>query len=588
MRPLTLFSLGPPGYGKTVLSTVIIEDLKGSATRPSGSGDGRARNEVTYFFFNGQLPGKQSSLDALRGTALQVFEALQEDPEMIEILSLSMLQAQGDRTTATHEDLVELLRLAVPRLSSLTFVLDGIDECEDFAEIWTFLGLICKDARFKCLCLARPSIQIPPEQLKDVQRLSLQGKNRADIRKYLQKETQTLQQAGHFGDNILPGFVAESLTDRANSRFLWANLIISYLQSPSLSPMQRRTIVKDPGQLDSLHGLFAGILRQYQALYFKDRNLLTKILQFLVLAKEPLSVSQLNIAVSTKPGRKLESADLHSDFSETLKKLCGPLIEVTGSAVLFSHLSFRAFLESKDAIDLKSSFRVDKKTGSLQFASVCLSYLIYHVPRGPLSGSYETAASQAEIEQALPFCKYSARHWVDHAVSALQLMPGAPRELMMDCYHLLQQLGSFITRKPSISAWIEACWTFCFPASIEKLWLEFERRLVEIKITAQRGTAEWRVFESLSKVHTLSEDLERLNERWSHLLLAKPYEIWGPSISVFLGSVSWAHNEEASITMVANDDVEENLEETILKVSRLSSCGKFIGIVRISRTDVPR
>ncbi|KAH7382109.1 hypothetical protein BKA64DRAFT_747820 [Cadophora sp. MPI-SDFR-AT-0126] len=586
-RPI-LWLEGAPGYGKTVLSTVIIEDLEKSATRLSESHDGRARNGVAYFFFNAQLPGKQRCLDALRGIALQVFETLQKDPEMIEILSLSMRQAEKDRTTATHEDLIELLQLAVPRLSSLTLVLDGIDECEDFAEMWDFLSLICHDTRFQCLCLARPSIQIPPEQLEDVQRLSLQGKNRLDIQKYLEKETQTLQQAGYFGDNILPGFVARSLTARANSRFLWANLIISYLRSPTLSPVQRLTIVEDSGQLDSLHGIFTGVLRQYQALYFKDRNLLTKILQFLVLAKEPLSVDQLNIAVSTKPGRKLERADLLSDFSETLKKLCGSLIEITGSVVLFSHLSFRAFLESKDAIDLKSSFRVDKKTGSLQFASVCLSYLIYHGPRAPLSGSHETTASQTDIERELPFYKYAARHWVYHAVSALQLLPGSPRELMLDCYHLLQQLGSFITCKSSISAWIEVCWTFQFPASIKELWLEFERRLAEIKITAQRGTAEWHVFESLSKIRTLSEDLERLNEHWSHLLLAKPYEIWGPSISVFLGPVSWAHNEEADITMVANDGVEENLEETILKVSRLSSCGKFIGIVRISRADVPR
>jgi hypothetical protein len=577
---------GTPGFGKTVLSTAIIEDLQRPVAQASRSFDERIQDAVAYFFFNAQLPGKRSCFDAFRAIALQVVEALLENSEMIDVLSLSMLQAKEDRTTATLEDLAELLRLALRRLSSLALVLDGIDECQDFDDMWTFLGQACGDPRFKCLCLSQPSIKVPPERVKHVQCQSLHGKNRQDILKYLQREIQALQEAGHLEVNAHPGSVAKKLSVHAKSSFLWANLIISYLRSPSLSPMERLSIVEDPGQLDSLHGLFTGILRQCQALYLEDRNLRTKVLQFLVLAREPLSVDQLNIAISTKPGRKLERSDLQPDFSDTLKKLCGSLIEVTDSAVLFSHLSFRAFLESHDAIDLKSPFRIDKKTGSLQFAVVCLSYLIHHVPQGPISGSHETAADQAEIEQQLPLSKYAARHWVDHAVSALRLMPGAPRELIVECYHILQLLGSFIRRKSSISAWIEICWIFKSPASIEQLWLEFESRLAQIKITAQRGTSEWRIFETLSTVRKLSEDLERLNEHWSHLLLARPYEIWGPSISIFLGSVSWAHNEEATITMVASDGEEENLEETILKVSRLSSCGKFIGIVRLTRKDV--
>jgi len=98
---------------------------------------------------------------------------------------------------------------------------------------------------------------------------------------------------------------------------------------------------------------------------------------------------------------------------------------------------------------------------------------------------------------------------------------------------------------------------------------------------------EWRISESLDQIRALSEDLKKLDEHWSHLLSMRPYEIWGASISVFFGPVSWANNYEAKVTAIANEG-NEDLEETILKVSKLSVCGKFLGIVRLSRPSAPR
>ena len=208
--------------------------------------------------------------------------------------------------------------------------------------------------------------------------------------------------------------------------------------------------------------------------------------------------------------------------------------------------------------------------------------------KASLSGSPDTAADKAEIALKLPLSEYSARYWVDHAVCALQLMPGTLRELISDCYPLFQQLGSFLSRKASISAWIELCWTYDLQPSIETLWQELEKRLSQVNTRAQRNSMEWRVSESLSQIRTFSEDLKKLNEHWSHLLSVRPYEIWGASISVFLGQASWAHNDDAKVTAIANEEANEDLEETILKVSKPSVCGKFLGTVRLSRPSAPR
>jgi hypothetical protein len=581
---LTFSLTGPPGYGKTILSTAIIEDLGSVASTNEAATNGRLQNEVVYFYFNAQKPGKQSYCDALRATAIQIVEALRNNTEMIDSTSILKMQDDGGRSIASEDDLVELLLLSCRRFSSLAFILDGIDECRDFERIWPFLSTACKDNKIRCLFLGRPSDETPTGYAHLVQRQSLLGTNRNDIYNYVRQEIRNMQITGHLQEHLVPDRIAESLASRANSRFLWASLIMSYLQSPALSPAERAQEIKNSSRLETLHGLYSGMLRQFESLFPQERTLLTKIFQFLVLSQEPPSIEQLNIAISVKPGRKLSRNDLVPNIRGTLRRLCGALIDIEpDSTVSFSHLSFRVFLLSGEATQLRTPFRVDLKAGSLRIAVICLSYLVNEVPQGPLSGLPNTAAGEAEIAVQLPLSKYSAQHWVAHAVCALQLMPGTLRELVADCYPLLQQLAAFLSQKASISAWIEVCWTYGFQPSIELFWQELEKRCDVIDAGSQRNAMERRISESLGQIRTLSEDLKKLDEHWRRLLSIRPYEIWGTSISVFLGPVSWAHNDEANATPIANDAQNDDLEATILKVSKLSVSGKYLGIVRLFR-----
>lgn len=551
--------------------------------------NGQPRSDLVYFYFNAQMPGKQSYCDALRAMAIQVVEALRNDPEMNDLVSILMIRDAGGQSTASQDDLAELLLLLTRRFCSLALILDGIDECHDFQKIWPFLSTACVDNRIRCLFLGRPLGSTPPEHSHLVIRQSLIGMNNQDIYDYLRQETQNLQMAGHLQMDLISDRIVDTLTSHANSRFLWAKLVMSYLQSPALSPIERAQGIENSGELETLHSLYSGMLRQFESLFSQERALLTKIFEFLVLSKQPPSVDQLNIAISIKPGCKLSREGQVSNMTETLRRLCGALIDIgPDSTISFSHLSFRIFLLSGEATRLRTPFRVDLKSSSLRIAVICLSYLINDVPQGPLSGSPNIAADKADIALQLPFAEYSARYWVHHAVCALQLMPVNLHELISDCYPLLQQLGTFLFRRSSISAWIELCWTYNFQPSIETLLQELERRLGEINIGPQRNSMEWRISESLAQIRTLSEHLKQLDEHWSHLLSVRPFEIWGASISLFLGSVSWAHNDEAKVTTIANEEENEDLEETILKVSKLSACGKFLGIVRLSRPIAPR
>jgi hypothetical protein len=260
---------------------------------------------VVYFYFNAQILGKQSYCNALRAAIIQIVEAVQNDPEMIDLISISMICDDGGRSVASDDDLMELLLLSIHRFSSLALILDGIDECRDFEITWSFLSAACMDKSIRCLFLGRPLITIPSEYARLVLRQSLIGMNRQDNYDYFHEEIRNLQIAGQLQEHFISDRIAGTLTSRANSSFLWASLMISYLRSPVLNSDERAQEIENSSQMETLTGIYSGMIRQLELL-FHERTLLSKIFQFLVLSKEPPSVKQINIAIQSNQVAKFQ------------------------------------------------------------------------------------------------------------------------------------------------------------------------------------------------------------------------------------------------------------------------------------------
>jgi hypothetical protein len=564
----------------------MIEDLKPVVPSDEITGDRVLQPNIVYFYFNAQKPGQRSFCDALRAVAAQLVEIFAEDSGVMDLLSVLKSRSDGSRRIADQHELTEFLLLVVRRLPSVAFVFDAIDECHDFENLWPFLSAACTRPTIKFLLLGRPQIPIPRDLTHLVRREPLPRTNRIDIYAFLVREIKTMQQHGQIDGAISAQLTANTLASCADSSFLWASLIISFLQSPVLSLGERQRELWDPNRLVTMPRLYSGMLQQFEILYPQDRNLLIRIFRVLVMAKRPPTIKELDVAISVEPGHKLSIKDHRESVTETLQRLCGALVDIgPNSTVSFSHLSFRSFLLSEEAMEMKSQFRIDRQSSSLWISEVCLSYLVHDVPQGPLSGAPDDAAEILVLAEQLPLLEYSARYWVEHTVDALQLMSNTLPELISDCYPLLQQLGGLLRQKSSISAWIEACWTWSFRPSVESLWYELERRLQRRDDRYQEDTKQARTRKPLEQIHHLSEDLKKLEEHWSHLLSVRPHEIWGPSVSACLGPMSWAYNTEAKVTIVPDNDRSNCMGETILKASKLSGCGRFLGVVQILRPD---
>lgn len=564
----------------------IIEDL-GS----NGDGDGEEdtadhdTEAVVYFHFDLQRPDKRRFSDALRATITQLIHRYQEDCVVIDAISLLMDLKGTGQPKASPSELAEMFLLFLSRLSLVTLVLDGIDECENFAEFLPFLTEASSKRNFRSLFLGRPSAQIPEKYSPCILRHSLQNSNNSDIRDYLFLKATELQDSGDVDEGLNPTYVADLLTPRANSMFLWANLMFSYLQSPALSPAERRAEIEATSRLEEMDELYCQLLQQLSGRFKKERTLLTKIFQFLATSDQPPTLQQLRVAVAIKPGQKLSESDYIARFPDALRKLCGALIEIhADDTVQLIHLSLREFLLSDEAFHLDAPFRVEPRAASLFLSTTFLSYLVHEIPQGPLSGSPDTLAYGKDLDKALPLLRFAAQSWVTHASRVIGPTSGASEslsDLISTCQPLIQQIVAFLSHKASISAWIETCWTYEFSPSIEVLWTQLKEKLHQPEIDPQPNPIAVQISGLITRIQALSEHLIKLQADWGHLLSLRPYEIWAPSISAFIGSLSWAHNDEAQVTTIGSEEVHEEGNNTIIAISKLSDCGRFIGIVKI-------
>lgn len=265
---------------------------------------------MVYFHFNSQQPGKHTSGDALRAIVLQIIQGHQADAETIDAISVLMMDREGKNRSNPSDDelteqLVELFLLSISRFSSFFLVLDAIDECQGFEKLLAVIAEGFAAEKFKCVFLGRPLFPIPAEYAHLALRHSLHGGNRQDIWNYLRLRATELQISRGLGQDITPKYIADQLTPRSDSMFLWASLMIEYLRSPALSPTEKAQEIREPNRLEALDDIYSRILQRFKFSNDKEEELVRKVLQFLALSNQPPTIEQLRIVVAMKSDRKL-------------------------------------------------------------------------------------------------------------------------------------------------------------------------------------------------------------------------------------------------------------------------------------------
>ena len=569
-----------PGYGKTVLSSLIIEDLE-LATMSELDSAHEQRNAVFFHFTAGQSnttdPGQ-----AFRAILAQLLHKNQRNRELIDVLSILMDIHGCGQPSASDNEVDQALTYSIKLLPGCCFIFDGVDECLRPTEFLDRLYDQCNESCSKVVLLHRPNLELP-ETWEGCQKAVLnQTLNLPDIKQFILTEVSRLSNPSKILAGTSATHFVESLARRANGMFLWAKLIIQYLKCPALTQSERLKCIEEANMVEGIEDLYREILKQVETKYRKERDLIFAMLRLVSVAVRPLTLSEIKYALAIRAGHVTSAANQITDLESSWIFFCGSLLEQRDDGTMgFIHSSASEFLESVETASM--DYHIDRGSCHAGLSCICLNYLLFDIPTSMLSGQPGLKASVANLKEAFPFLDY-ALSWVKHAECYLEHVDLLPHgyDDSNPYTTLMSTIDTLTSRRLAVTAWIEASWTFGTRPRLHKLWDGLDR------LSSVFPNLDTETTKTLERLGEFSRDLAVLAEEWSHVLKFYPYEIWGESITAFSKSYFWYETQETQVTRFSvhkfssTAGLNEMVEDSqIVVASQVSEDSRWLGLISL-------
>lgn len=541
---------------------------------------------MAYFYFDQQQADRYSRITALRSIAAQLLHSQRHNRTFIDIASMMTMDEGQGQMFASEQALQSLIRIYVEQLDSCYLVVDGLDECAEWDEFLISLRKCTEHTSCKIVILTRPHLFISSIIGQNPFQIRLeQDENLEDIDSFLRPGISSLIKEGKFGKSytvVRANTVVRTLARRADSIFLWAELMLKYLSSHILTPNDRIKIIEEDSSFQGLENLYDNIIKDLEKRVPRSEyTKVQKVFKWLVVLQQPWTAKMLETALAVKLGRPSTQDDFTENFEWALLQLCGPLVEIySNSVVRFIHLSVAEYL-LQDRKDMAlSPFKVNVADAHCSMAILSLSYLFHEIPRGPLSGNHEIAPNGQLLSTKYCLLRYAATKWSKHVCMSLEIQLENIQEddakliggSLKLSGHLLHLLSKIVADKIFVTSWIEASWIFEAPPTLLELPYQISQAA---EYLGSNGRPQFKVLgETLKK---LSKNLVHLNKDWAHILAVQPNEIWLPSMNALTDSEFWIGTESAKVSWL--DCPEEG--ESVLLVSQVSDDGKEIGVIKV-------
>jgi hypothetical protein len=554
--------------------------------------------DVAFYFFEKQRWQSNRVGDAFRAILAQLLHLHRNDKILIDILSVLWAKEEATRQpVATDNQVFSLLHLILHRIGQIILIFDGVDECED-KDLFFFTELYrLTEGAHSCSILlsGRPTTTVPNAFGRGYFLLNLnESQNLLDIERYLRPrigellDSRALVVTTHNSNKNDLEKIVRTISTRANGMFLWATLLVEYLQSPALTMRQRWEAIDNINLLEGLDALYEAVLHTVQLRFPATARLnIRRIFQWVARACRPLHINELQNIVAIPLNGPVEADFMIPNFEKSLGPMSGALLEIAADrTVRFIHLSVveHLFKESTETAGRSSSGRqdleVDQASTDRYLATCCLSYLCHTIPSEPLNGNPQKTPDAGYQMRRFPALQYIAQYWSYHLFSCLGRFPtssgASRRENDGSLQQLTQLAASFLFDRCKVTVWIEASWLFQNPPSI---MLPVEELCALSGLGVLSPSEGKLLFKAFSHLKRLSADLEALNNSWGHVLRDSPNEIWEPSISAFTKSDFWSSVSGAKLTQIAiPSDVGK---KSILLRSQVSVDGLELGLMRL-------
>ncbi|KAH7110714.1 hypothetical protein EDB81DRAFT_831516 [Dactylonectria macrodidyma] len=422
---------GSKGFGKTVLSSLLIDELEELRTDKKKCAI-PMESKTYYFYCQEHDPEHRTYLDILRGILHQMVDA---DEDLLPLCAEKA--ASSGSTNLENAKIAQTLIEAFIEYNSRQYIIiDGLDECETLEEILQtarfFMGQVTKcdneikQGRLRVLFMSQPlpdlaKAKIMPEDDACVQLKSTD--NAEDIRAYVKKRIPGFSEkrATSSGFNLSEddeGQIESIICRRSEDMFIYAHLAIEYLlQQPTKERLLEK--IKEemlPKELSQIYEKLLGAIKT-ELLQLADGEthwqVAKLLLGWLVCAKRPLKWHEMQSILSYDPVKQIVDFD-NKMLRQNSNKYLGSLVHVLdGDHIRMVHSTARRYIVENE--------HINEQAVHCELTILCLRYLCLL----SFSNGYDEYERRDKVKLGwFSFQDYACSQWHSHVATMITACRG--------------------------------------------------------------------------------------------------------------------------------------------------------------------
>ncbi|KAK6223889.1 hypothetical protein LQW54_000033, partial [Pestalotiopsis sp. IQ-011] len=411
-----LWLTGPPGSGKSVLSSFMIGLLRDRAS---------PMDSCQYHFFSGGQRQKRTISYLLRSIAFQAAMSLPDfRAQLIDLHQSADITFERQKVSFIWEKIFEGLLMRMSDHSRMFWVIDGLDEAESPNEFLRLLSKSKSTVKVNIMLVSRATKDLSndiADFLPSTISESLIASDTADdIHGYVVSAIQRIFPPGLPRDGIV-----REMVKKASGSFLWVKLALEKLKDNWYTEDDVKEALSElPMGMEPLYERMMESISQQPE---KTKAMALRILTWVTCAFVPLDVTDLEEALRPEFSSFV-------DLGQMAVEICGQFVLVTKSKITLVHHTARQFLLRRSP---NPPLGMIERDSHLQTALVCMRFLSdAPIWRQVFTSMQETPQSPVVIAfKSQPFLLYSLSYWTYH-VSQASVMSD---EFLNDVLDFLEQ-----------------------------------------------------------------------------------------------------------------------------------------------------
>ncbi|QYT04653.1 ANK_REP_REGION domain-containing protein [Trichoderma simmonsii] len=414
----TLFCPGIPGAGKTILTSMVVNDLFERFNKDPRVG-------IAYLYCNFRRHDEQKLHDLL----LSLLKQLAYGQSCLPQDAKTIFDAYKDKTQRPSlDDIKKLLRCMADSYLRVFILVDALDECQGSdgcrESLLTHMFLLRDESKVNIFATSRLIPEIM-EKFKACKRMEIRA-SEDDVRTYIQGQLEggTME---HLPSLVkrkpkLKNELIKGISDAVDGMFLLAKIYLDTLVDKVTIADVREAVMQLPKQisgsgedkrLEILNQAYESAWERINGQKEGFRNIATRVLAWISFAKRPLYTAELQHALAVKIGMDVFDEDAMPQVHDMVSFCAGLVtIDEESDVIRLVHYTTQEFFDRK-----KSDWFPNAEA---MIAETCISYLSLEVFGEYCLGGFDLDDSDLVKTHLDYLCscglyKYASYYWGDHA-----------------------------------------------------------------------------------------------------------------------------------------------------------------------------